>query len=59
MLEIDVLARLSTRVIVHHKLVLLLLVRRDIIWIYLVGILSYLFEAIADSILTLVNLHVS
>ena len=58
MLQVDVLARLSTSV-VHHELVLLLVRHHHIIRIDLVSILSYLFEAIADPILTLVNLHVS
>ena len=56
-LKVNVLARLSTSV-VHQELVLLLM-RNHLIWINLVGILSYLFEAIANSILTLINLHVS
>ena len=58
-LQVGMLARLGTAVIVHQKCCVLLLVRHHLSRIDLVVILSYLFEAIAYSILTLVNLHVS
>ena len=56
-LQVGMLARLGTAV-VHQELVLLL-VPHNLGWIDLVVILSYLVESIADSFLTLVNLHVS
>ena len=56
-LQVGMLARLGTTV-VHQELVLLL-VPHNLRRIDLVVILSYLVESIADSFLTLVNLHVS
>lgn len=56
-LQVGMLARLGTAVV--HQERVLLLVPHNLRWIDLIVILSYLVESIADSFLTLVNLHVS
>ena len=56
-LQVGMLARLGTTVV--HQERVLLLVPHNLGWIDLVVILSYLVESIANSFLTLVNLHVS
>ena len=56
-LQVGMLARLGAAVV--HQERVLLLVPHNLRWIDLIVILSYLVESIADSFLTLVNLHVS
>ena len=56
-LQVSMLARLGTAVV--HQERVLLLVPHNLRRIDLVVILRYLVESIADSFLTLVNLHVS
>ena len=58
-LQVGILARLSTTIVVVHQEWVLLLVPHNLDWIDLVVILSYLVESITYSFLTLINLHVS
>ena len=58
-LQVGILARLGTTIVVVHQEWVLLLVPHNLDWIDLVVILSYLVESITYSFLTLINLHVS